>query len=203
MLYIFQQLLNALFPKTEAVQLLDNISEDEVISLFTPGQIDHFHFLASYHHPIIQAAITANKFHKYERAAKLISPLLVKWIENLPIKDAVFIPIPLSTKRELSRGYNQVLRILQFTNDQRRININNHLLKRVLDTTPQTSLHRSERLTNLKGAFKANIPDHFPFKRVVIVDDVATTGATLKAAKEALADKLKPDCEIICVAIAH
>ncbi len=203
MLDIFQQFLNVLFPKTEAVQILDNVTEDEMVTLFTPEEINHFQFLSSYHHPIIQAAITANKFHKYERAAKLISPLLVKWIENLPVKNTVFIPIPLSTKRERSRGYNQVVRILQFTNDQHPINIDNNLLKRVIDTTPQTSLHRSERLTNLKGAFKANIPNHFPFERVVIVDDVATTGTTLKAAKEALAEKLKPNCEIICVAIAH
>lgn len=203
MLYIFQQLVDFIFPRPEAVKLLEGVTERQTKELFRLHQISGITALSSYENPIIKSAITANKFYKYERAASLLSPLVMKYLETLPLKPTVLVAIPLSKQREKERGYNQVLRILQFVKTKNKINIDTTLLEKVLDTTPQTSLNRTARLANPKGAFVAKISKPFPYKRIIIVDDVVTTGATLSEAKKSLLTQAPKDCEIISLAIAH
>jgi ComF family protein len=203
MLDIFQQLIDSIFPKPEAVKRLEGVTATQVEKYFNLHCQPLFTALTSYETPVIKAAITANKFYKYERAAALLAPLINKYEVSLPPKPTVFIPIPLSRQREKKRGYNQVLRVLQFAKSAKEINIDTRLLQRVIDTAPQTSLHRSERLSNLKGAFVAHLPEPFPYERIIIIDDVVTTGATFKAAKDAIEAKEPKECEIICVALAH
>ena len=59
-------------------------------------------------------------------------------------------------------------------------------LSRHMDTEPQVTLDRSARLTNVAGAFKAPSPELVRARRVLIIDDVRTTGATLLACAEAV-----------------
>ncbi|MEZ0328471.1 MAG: ComF family protein [Dissulfuribacterales bacterium] len=94
---------------------------------------------------------------------------------NLSIE--LVIPVPLHSKRLRERGYNQCVNLAKFIfND---IPISYDGLKRRIYTQPQTSLERKQRLVNLKGAFNACLSQDFAKKRILLLDDVLTTGATV------------------------
>lgn len=131
------------------------------------------------------------KFGDSPSWAKLFSGLL----QNAPdVQQALdesdwIIPVPLSKQRLQSRGFNQaweLARRLQSSKAQ----ANAKLLLRIKDTPPQSSLKRIDRLKNVKGAFAVD-----PLRaallhgsRVVLVDDVMTSGASLFSAAQALRD---------------
>ena len=123
----------------------------------------------------------ARSFARMMRSTPWVDPALeaADWI----------VPMPLSRQRLLERGFNQsdVLAAALVTGSQR--TVRRDVLVRIRDTTPQSSLPRSERSANVANAFVVH-PDRFHAvqgKKVVLVDDVMTTGASLHAAARALA----------------
>lgn len=95
------------------------------------------------------------------------------------------VPVPLHIFRRLSRTYNQAELLANEVGKQLNIPVIN-ALRRVKYTGKQTARNREERLKNLKKAF-VKIPGiNLEGKKVLLVDDVFTTGATLSAAAKAL-----------------
>ena len=95
------------------------------------------------------------------------------------------VPIPLSFKRLSERGFNQSLMLSQhLSRDKTHANS----LLRMRNTLAQSSLPRHQRLTNLKGAFAVAplMAAQLKGKRILLIDDVMTSGATLNAAAQAL-----------------
>lgn len=94
------------------------------------------------------------------------------------------IPVPLTRRRLRQRGFNQAALLAQSA--ARRLglpSLTSHLA-RVRNTPPQRSLPRSARLTNVRAAFAVRRP--ITQRRIALVDDVSTTGATAHAASTAL-----------------
>ncbi len=201
MLDIFFKILDTLFPKTSERKILATENVEHFLRHFEPRHYLDTYILSSYKNPNIRAIVTLNKFHDNQKASKLLATLLDQWNKTLSPIPTLYVPIPLSAKREWERGYNQVTRVLSYTESVKFA----PLIKRTKHTRPQTSLARTERFNNMKDVFVPDIVDkeNFPYKRVIIIDDVITTGATLKSAKKALASHLPQDCQIICVALAH
>jgi ComF family protein len=96
----------------------------------------------------------------------------------LPEVDAI-IPVPLHKKRLRQRGFNQALVLTRnfFPQDQNKIEP--LILKRHAWTHPQTGLNRTARKRNVKNAFAVRQPGKIKDKRILLVDDVYTTGATV------------------------
>ncbi len=113
----------------------------------------------------------------------------------------IFIPIPLSKNRMHTRGYNQVYEILRSLENDSKCIIETSLLVRTRDTPPQTKLSREGRLQNMHNAFRVSDPERVKGKHILIIDDVLTTGATLRAAKAALLPH--EPASVTCLAIAH
>ena len=104
--------------------------------------------------------------------------------------DDLIIPMPLSVQRLQSRGFNQAWELTRALARQSATPAqpDARLLLRVKHTQPQTTLQREARLANVKGAFQADpLRAHLlAGRRVVLVDDVMTSGASLFTAAEAL-----------------
>jgi ComF family protein len=137
------------------------------------------------------ALMTVIHSFKYGERVQLSNPLSVllmaaflKYWQQRPVD--LIVPVPLNEKRFRKRGFNQayllikdwanLLRMVDFPAEK--IAIGRDVLKRIRETLPQTSLGRKERLSNVKKAFALSMPEAVKDGRVLIVDDVYTTGAT-------------------------
>lgn len=111
--------------------------------------------------------------------------LSTPWAEDLLDKADLVLPIPLSLQRLALRGYNQSWELARQLSAQKS---DAHLLLRTRDTPSQRLLPRRERLANLVGAFAVEPlrVGELRGKRVVLVDDVMTSGASLYTAARVL-----------------
>ncbi|MES2951435.1 MAG: ComF family protein [Pseudomonadota bacterium] len=127
------------------------------------------------------------KFHQHPGWATSFAALLraAPWVE--PALDAtdLLLPMPLSKERLRERGYNQA-HVLACALDAPKVA--HGILLRVLDTPPQRTLPRSERLRAVQDAFAVDpLQAHrVRQRRVALVDDVMTSGASLHAAARVL-----------------
>jgi len=207
MIHIIRAWLDIIFPPSAHELILRHFLPVNFQKFYRPQKKDDVQVLSNYHISAVQAAVIACKFENNQHAARLLNTLLYTWLIELPKKKTVLISIPLSRKRLKKRGFNQVKRVMEklpilpFP-----CTVCHNLLFRPNDTKPQTSLNRKDRLTNMREAFSINQKQLEKIKncpRVIICDDVLTTGATLKAAKATLLPHLSPESELLCVAFAH
>lgn len=98
----------------------------------------------------------------------------------------LILPVPLHRKRLRQRGYNQSQLIGAVLAKQWKVPLEVGNLRRLRWTEPQTALDARDRATNVKGAFGVKDPKRLEGKRVLLVDDVVTTGSTVRACVDAL-----------------
>jgi ComF family protein len=137
-------------------------------------------------------------------AGKYLSEKLADLMaEALSEKDFdMIVPVPLHPIRERRRGFNQSFFISGWLNEKLNIPVNADALIRVRRTKDQTGLNRQKRKENMRGAFRANRDMIFRDKRVILVDDVTTSGATASEAAELLKNAGVSEIHLAVLAIA-
>lgn len=136
-----------------------------------------------WHTGILQHAVQALKYHNARSLAQPLAQRLSTGIVQQKWPIDIIIPVPLHSLRLQNRGYNQAKLIAEALSAQADIPVVD-ALQRERNTPSQVGLNRTERLTNVEGAFVATVPSNT--KSALIIDDVRTTGATLTACAKAL-----------------
>lgn len=129
----------------------------------------------------IRSAIHALKYRGGSQVVEaLAAPLAQAWRTHGMTGD-LLVPVPLHARREARRGYNQATVLAHVLGAQLRLPTASRVLQRVRDTASQTRLNREARRQNVAEAFGAFPGLDLHDVCVTLVDDVATTGATLNA----------------------
>ncbi|MFW6209933.1 MAG: ComF family protein [Patescibacteria group bacterium] len=201
---VWTKLLDEILPPSDTVRLVRELPTDSLLTRTTPGIYQGVSYLLPYDDPWVRAAVHANKYEHYTHAAKLLAHPLSHWLQDQP-QPLYVVPMPLSYARYRTRKHNQVETILRHCTP--RPVIRRRWLRRTRDTAPQTSLARSDRMTNVEAAFRScNIrlsgASDTPLT-IILIDDVVTTGATMTAARVALTPHLPPQATLQCLALAH
>ena len=123
------------------------------------------------------------KFHGDLAAGRLLSQLFCESLGDRELPQAL-LPVPLHGSRLRERGYDQALELAKFIARRTGVPLHRKFLQRVRGTARQSELGLSARQRNLRGAF-AVAGDALP-KHVALVDDVMTTGATLRECAQTL-----------------
>lgn len=112
------------------------------------------------------------------------------------------IPVPLHPKRKRERGFNQAQVVAKELARLRGLKCVEGVLVKVKNVLPQTSLEAGERRKNVRGAFGVKDGKHIEGKKVLLVDDVYTTGATVRECSLALREAGAEDVRALTLAQA-
>ena len=141
----------------------------------------------AYYDDITRKALHQLKYRRNLALGETFSHFLSELIKNTDWKIDVITPIPLGRGRYRERGYNQAALLAKPVANKLNIPYRPKIVHRWRETRSQVDLTLSERKNNVAGAFKAN-RDLALGKRVLIIDDITTSGSTLISCAESLID---------------
>ncbi|HUW71988.1 MAG TPA: ComF family protein [Candidatus Humimicrobiaceae bacterium] len=209
-------ILELLFPKfcfgcqREGSYLCEDCRSTLEISEFHKqhsGQyLKDLYFALPYQNPLIKSLIQKFKYQPLvKELAESLSLLIIEHFQLLDNKlnftDFTIIPIPLEKRRLKSRGFNQAEEIAKELSHFLEIPLFSGCLIKTKETTPQVELSGDERKENIRGAFSVKNSQEIKNKKILLVDDVFTTGSTMEEAARIL--KAAGAKEIIGIVIAR
>ena len=125
------------------------------------------------------------KYRNMRASAPELGRLLAAYMESDPIAADVLMPVALHKRRQRERGYNQSELLAREVGKLTGVPMETRTLLRTRNTPPQVSLRSDEeRRHNMEGAFRC--VSEMVGKRVLLVDDVVTTGSTMSACARVL-----------------
>lgn len=129
--------------------------------------------------------------YKYQRALWIepfLADLLVRQAKPALAAEtwSLIVPVPLHPMKEREREFNQSARLAERLGIGTGLPVNPRALIRILPTTTQTRLTRAQRTQNVRSAFAVNHSTSLFGERIILVDDVLTTGATTSACARVL-----------------
>lgn len=156
-------------------------------------------FCAGNYSKELQKLIRGLKYHKQKDLAFYQAKFMYEYWEKLNYKeDFQVVPVPLHKKRLKKRGYNHMELVAEQFCYLTGYEPNFEFIERTKDTKPQYRLTKKQRAQNLHKAFKIDKSKYIPNKKILLIDDICTTGSTF----EEIINELKENgiCDIICFA---
>jgi competence protein ComFC len=135
--------------------------------------------------PTIRKAIHELKYHGQRGYVDILGQRLVKTLRETGWAATALSAIPLHQNRIKQRGFNQSALLASYMATELGIPFRADMVRRTRDTQQQVGLNLRERKSNVDGAFEAD-PAIVQGQSIVVIDDVYTTGATLRACASAL-----------------
>lgn len=151
--------------------------------------IEHHYFFK--YEDLIRSQILSLKFHEKPYVYKTITYFLKnmqKNFENLKKYDIIIV-VPISKKRQKERGYNQSQLIAKEISRIIKAQVVKKIIYKIKNTVPQSSLNKKQREENAKGAYEARNIKKIKNKKVLIIDDIYTTGNTVNECAKVLVQK--------------
>ena len=144
----------------------------------------------------MREAIHALKYSRLHPAARVLGKMLAQAIARLAAEapgEMLVVPVPLHRSKHALRGFNQAralaeeaLRALSKTHPEWQLRLASSTLLRLRSTESQAGLTPRQRRLNVRGAFSVADAGQVTGKHVLLIDDILTTGATARAAAQAL-----------------
>ncbi|MFN4087278.1 MAG: ComF family protein [Spirosomataceae bacterium] len=152
----------------------------------------------------IQSLLHALKYHQKPDLARVVGMhygSLLRHQIDLQTYDAL-IPIPMHPRKKALRGYNQAEEFAWGLGQSTGIPVRTDVIQKRKFTQSQTNFTKQNRFQNLQGSFAILYPEYVKGKKIALVDDVLTTGATLEEAGNILVQSGVSELSIITIATA-
>jgi ComF family protein len=134
----------------------------------------------------LQSVIHELKYQKKFKLGMFLGEILSEGIKTRNWQIDLIVPVPIHPLKKVERGYNQSDYIVKGLSESLKIPYSTKLIKRTRHTESQTRLKMKERAQNVADAFVVRNPKKIIGKNILIVDDIITTGATIKECGRAL-----------------
>lgn len=195
-----------------------SISRDEC---FCPGCMDAFYpadagcregkqlppetnlFAAAYYEGSMREAIHRMKFSGHPGNAAILAPILLQALREGGAAEGRFdllVPVPSRPKKVRARGYNQSALLARELSKRTGIPVSETALVKTRDTRAQHDLSAEERQVNLSGSFRAS-ESEVSGRRILLIDDVLTTGATARECIGALRAAGAQSADLLVLAV--
>ena len=183
-------------------KIINDETEKKLLEIKKFRKLNNIYYVWDYNE-YFKKLIFNYKYKQKKKISKLIAELIYKEFYYVLEKEKIdiVISVPINKKRKNERGFNQVDEMLKA------LNINYIEIERIKNTEKMHKiLDEKQRQENIKGSFKINRNVDLKNKNILLVDDIITTGATLKEIKNSILINLKSkdiNISVFCLAAAQ
>ena len=210
LLCVWNTVLEALFPVSGAEKELFSLTPEKALNELPAAPAPPIINAASifaYKDDRVAKLVWNIKYKKSMRAVEIGGYALYRELLTSDLSKVIIVPMPITPRRRRERGFNQcelLVDEIARLDEERRFIIEKYLLKRIHHASRQTLKDRGDRLESAKGIFATGqeVAERFPRdSKIIIIDDVITTGSTMREAIEILRNAGFED--VVGLSLAH